>query len=197
MNSGRIAEYNRKTKETDIKVKINLDGAGKSSVDTGIPFMDHMLELFSKHGFFDLTVKAKGDIEVDYHHTMEDLGLALGEAIAKALGDKTGIRRYGSCILPMDEALAQVALDLSGRPYLVYDVIPPAAMIKDMDSALFHEFFQALAVKSGMNLHIQLQKGEEVHHVFEAIFKALAKALDQAVKIDLRVKGVLSTKGSL
>lgn len=197
MSSGRLAEFNRKTKETDIKIKINLDGSGKSSISTGIPFMDHMLELFSKHGFFDLNVKAKGDIEVDYHHTMEDLGLALGEAIAKALGDKAGIRRYGSCLLPMDEALAQVALDLSGRPYLVYDVIPPAPMIKDMDSALFHEFFQALAVKSGMNLHIQLQKGEEVHHAFEAIFKALAKALDQAVKIDPRVKGVLSTKGTL
>ena len=197
MSSGRLAEFNRKTKETDIKIKINLDGSGKSSISTGIPFMDHMLELFSKHGFFDLTIKAKGDIEVDYHHTMEDLGLALGEAIAKALGDKAGIRRYGSCLLPMDEALAQVALDLSGRPYLVYDVIPPAPMIKDMDSALFHEFFQALAVKSGMNLHIQLQKGEEVHHAFEAIFKALAKALDQAVKIDPREKGVLSTKGML
>ncbi|MEI8247142.1 MAG: imidazoleglycerol-phosphate dehydratase HisB [Lentisphaerota bacterium] len=197
MSSGRIAECNRKTKETDIKIKINLDGAGSSSISTGIPFMDHMLELFSRHGFFDLNVRAKGDIEVDYHHTMEDLGLSLGEAIAKALGDKAGIRRYGSCLLPMDEALAQVALDLSGRPYLVYDVIPPAAMIKDMDSALFHEFFQALAVKSGMNLHIQLQKGEEVHHAFEAIFKALAKALDQAVKIDPRVKGVLSTKGTL
>lgn len=197
MSSGRLAEFNRKTKETDIKIKINLDGSGKSSISTGIPFMDHMLELFSKHGFFDLNVKAKGDIEVDYHHTMEDLGLALGEAIAKALGDKAGIRRYGSCLLPMDEALAQVALDLSGRPYLVYDVIPPAPMIKDMDSALFHEFFQALSVKAGMNLHIQLQKGEEVHHAFEAIFKALAKALDQAVKIDPRVKGVLSTKGTL
>lgn len=197
MSSGRLAEFNRKTKETDIKIKINLDGSGKSSISTGIPFMDHMLELFSKHGFFDLNVKAKGDIEVDYHHTMEDLGLALGETIAKALGDKAGIRRYGSCLLPMDEALAQVALDLSGRPYLVYDVIPPAPMIKDMDSALFHEFFQALAVKAGMNLHIQLQKGEEVHHAFEAIFKALAKALDQAVKIDPRVKGVLSTKGTL
>lgn len=197
MSSGRLAEFNRKTKETDIKIKINLDGSGNSSISTGIPFMDHMLELFSKHGFFDLNVKAKGDIEVDYHHTMEDLGLALGETIAKALGDKAGIRRYGSCLLPMDEALAQVALDLSGRPYLVYDVIPPAPMIKDMDSALFHEFFQALAVKAGMNLHIQLQKGEEVHHAFEAIFKALAKALDQAVKIDPRVKGVLSTKGTL
>ena len=197
MSTERIAEYSRKTNETDIKIKINLDGSGKNSINTGIPFMDHMLELFSKHGFFDLTIRAKGDLQVDYHHTMEDLGLALGEAITKALGDKTGIRRYGSCLLPMDEALAQVALDLSGRPYLVYDVIAPAPMIKDMDSALFHEFFQALAVKSGMNLHIQLQKGEEVHHAFESIFKALAKALDQAVKIDPRVKGVLSTKGTL
>jgi imidazoleglycerol-phosphate dehydratase len=197
MAKNRIAENNRKTKETDIKVKINLDGKGEGSICTGIPFMNHMLELFAKHGFFDLTVTAKGDLEIDYHHTMEDLGITIGDTIAKALGDKTGIRRYGSCLLPMDESLAQVALDLSGRPYLVYDVRPPAAMIKDMDCALFHEFFQSLAVKAGMNLHIQLLKGEEVHHCFEAIFKAFAKAMDQAVRYDERIDGVLSTKGSL
>ncbi len=193
----REVEVARKTKETDIVVKINLDGNGKASVSTGIPFINHMLELFARHGFFDLDVKAVGDIEIDYHHTMEDLGLVLGEAIAKALGDKAGIRRYGHCILPMDESLALVALDLSGRPYLVYDLIPPATLVKDIDTALFREFFQALCVKSGMNLHIQLMKGEEVHHVFEAVFKSFAKALDQAVSFDARIDGVLSTKGSL
>jgi imidazoleglycerol-phosphate dehydratase len=197
MTIKRIADNNRKTKETEIQVTINLDGSGTGNICTGIPFMNHMLELFAKHSFIDLTVTAKGDIEVDYHHTMEDLGLTIGEAIAKALGDKCGIRRYGSCLLPMDEALVQVALDLSGRPFLVYDVLPPAAMIKDLDTALFHEFFQALAVKAAMNLHIELLKGEEIHHCIEAIFKAFAKALEQAVRHDERVKGVLSTKGTL
>ncbi|MDD2404084.1 MAG: imidazoleglycerol-phosphate dehydratase, partial [Victivallaceae bacterium] len=144
MKKQRTASIKRKTRETDIAVTINLDGAGKSKIETGIPFMNHMLELFARHGFFDLNVETVGDIEVDYHHTMEDLGLVLGEAIAKAAGDKTGIRRYGSCLLPMDEALAQIALDLSGRPYLVYKVDPPAALIKDIDTALFREFFQAL-----------------------------------------------------
>ncbi|OGV46205.1 MAG: imidazoleglycerol-phosphate dehydratase [Lentisphaerae bacterium GWF2_44_16] len=195
--SKRIAEFVRKTKETDITVKINLDGSGQSSVSTEIPFMDHMLGLFAKHGFFDLDVKAKGDIEIDYHHTMEDLGITLGEALSKALGDKKGIRRYGHAILPMDEALALTALDLSGRPYLVYDLLPPENRIKDIDTALFKEFFRALSVKSGMNLHIQLMKGEETHHVFEAVFKSFAKALEQAVSRDSRIEGVLSTKGSL
>lgn len=197
MTKQRVADISRTTRETDIRVKMDLDGSGKSKIDSGVPFMDHMLELFSKHGFFDLEVKAVGDTHIDYHHTMEDLGLVMGEALLKALGDKAGIRRYGSCLLPMDEALAQVVLDLSGRPCLVYDVEPPAPMIKDLDCRLFHEFFQALTAKSGVNLHIDLQKGEEVHHVFEAIFKAFAKALDQAVTIDERVQGVLSTKGSL
>lgn len=197
MSTKRTAEVSRKTRETDITVKLELDGSGKSDISTGVPFMDHMLELFAKHGFFDLKISAKGDIEVDYHHTMEDLGLVMGEALSKALGDKSGIRRYGSCLLPMDEALAQVAIDLSGRPCLVYDLTSPAPMIKDLDCRLFHEFFQALAVKSGMNLHIQLIKGAEVHHAFEAVFKAFAKALDQAVTFDERVKGVLSTKGKL
>ncbi|MDD5727484.1 MAG: imidazoleglycerol-phosphate dehydratase HisB [Victivallales bacterium] len=198
MSEQRVAEISRVTRETDIRMKFGLDGSGKSSIDSGIPFMDHMLELFARHGFFDLEVKAVGDTQVDYHHTMEDLGLVMGEAILKAVGDKAGIRRYGSCLLPMDEALAQVVLDLSGRPCLVYDVEAPAPMmIKDLDCRLFHEFFQALASKAGMNLHIDLQKGEEVHHAFEAIFKAFAKALDQAVSLDGRIKGVLSTKGSL
>lgn len=197
MSTERFAEIRRTTRETDISVKLTLDGTGVAAVDTGIPFMDHMLTLFAKHGFFDLEVKAAGDLEVDYHHTMEDLGLTLGEALSRALGDKAGIRRYGSFILPMDEALALIALDLSGRPLLVFDVKSPAPMIKDLDVRLFHEFFQALSVKAGMNLHIRLLAGEEVHHVFEAIFKGFAKALDQAVGFDPRVTGVLSTKGTL
>ena len=193
----RKSEITRTTRETDITVALELDGTGKSSIDTGIPFMNHMLELFAKHGFFDLEVRAKGDIEVDYHHTMEDLGLVLGQALAEALGDKAGIRRYGSCILPMDETLALVALDLSGRPCLVWDVDFPAQMIRDLDVRLFCEFFQALVNRAGMNLHVKKLAGEEVHHVAEAIFKAFANALDQAVSLDPRVKGVLSTKGSL
>ncbi len=197
METVRSAENKRVTGETDILVKIDLDGSGKSSIDTGIPFMDHMLTLFARHGFFDLTVKAKGDIEVDYHHTMEDLGITLGETFRKALGDKAGIRRYGNFLLPMDEALVLVALDLSGRPCLVFDVASPAPMIKDLDVRLFHEFFQAFCVNCGLNLHVKKLAGEEVHHVFEAIFKGVAKALDQAVSHDPRIHGVLSTKGCL
>ena len=193
----RKSEVARKTRETDIFIALDLDGEGRSSIDTGIPFMNHMLELFAKHGFFDLTVRAKGDIEVDYHHTMEDLGLVLGDVLAQALGDKAGIRRYGSCMLPMDETLALVALDLSGRPCLVWNVDFPAPMIRDLDTRLFCEFFQALVNRAGMNLHVRKMAGEEVHHVAEAVFKAFAKALDQAVTHDPRVKGVLSTKGSL
>ena len=193
----RQAQLERTTRETSIKLAIDIDGSGKSDIHTGIGFLDHMLELFAKHGFFDLTIEEKGDIHVDYHHSMEDLGLALGAAIAKALGDKAGIRRYGSCLLPMDEALAEVALDLSGRPYLVYNAAMPAPQVGDIDVRLFHEFFQALCVKAGMNLHIRLLAGEETHHCLEGIFKAFAKALDQATQYDSRVQGVLSTKGCL
>jgi len=192
-----LAKVARKTKETDISVSFAVDGVGKCSVASGLPFLDHMLELFARHGLFDLELAAKGDLEIDGHHTMEDIGLTLGEAVSKALGDKRGIRRYGWTILPMDEALALVSLDLSGRPCLVYDLDPPAATIKDLDTRLFHEFFQALTVKAGMNLHIQLLKGEDTHHVFEAVFKGFAKALDQASGIDPRIEGVLSTKGVL
>jgi imidazoleglycerol-phosphate dehydratase len=156
-----------------------------------------MLNLFARHGFFDLEIKAKGDLEVDYHHTMEDLGIVLGTVIREAAGDKKGIRRYGNFLLPMDETLALIALDLSGRPCLVFDVQPPAPMIKDLDVRLFHEFFQALAVKSGMNLHVKQMAAGEVHHLYEAIFKGFAKALDQALSVDPRIQGVLSTKGSL
>ena len=174
-----------------------MDGEGIAEISTGIPFMDHMLTLFAKHGNFNLKVQAQGDLDVDCHHTMEDLGLVLGDALNQAVGDKAGIRRYGNFLLPMDEALAMIALDLSGRPYLVYDVKVPAPYIKDLDTALFHEFFMAFAVKSAMNLHIRMISGAEVHHVFEAIFKGIARALAEAVSIDPRVKGIPSTKGSL
>ena len=193
----RLAEIERNTNETSIIVKWNLDGTGRSEIDTGIPFMDHMLTLFAKHGGFDLTVRADGDLDVDCHHTMEDLGLTMGHALTQALGAKEGIARYGSFLLPMDESLALVALDLSGRPYLVYDVEPPAEYIKDLDTALFKEFFQALTVKGGITLHIRMLSSGEVHHVFEAIFKGFARALGEAVSFDPRVKGVPSTKGIL
>ena len=196
-NNLRQASVNRETRETQIKLTFTVDGSGKSNIHTGIGFLDHMLELFAKHGFFDLEIEEKGDLHVDYHHSMEDLGLALGTAIAQALGDKAGIRRYGSCLLPMDEALAEVALDLSGRPYLVYNAEMPAAQVGDIDVRLFHEFFQALCVKAGLNMHIRLLAAGETHHALEAVFKAFAKALDMAVSFDPRVKGVLSTKGVL
>ena len=196
-NKSRQASVERVTRETAIKLTFNIDGTGKSDIHTGIGFLDHMLELFAKHGFFDLTIEEKGDTHVDYHHSMEDLGLALGSAIAQAAGDKVGIRRYGSFLLPMDEALAQVALDLSNRPYLVYNVKCPAPVVGDIDVQLFHEFFQALAVKSGMNLHIDLIRAGETHHALEAVFKAFARALDGATQIDPRIKGVMSTKGVL
>ena len=193
----RRAEVTRKTGETEITVKINLDGSGKGEIATGIPFMDHMLTLFSRHGFFDLEVKANGDLDVDYHHTLEDLGLVLGMAFDKALGDRAGIRRYGNFMLPMDETLVLIALDISGRPGLFYDVTPPAPLVKDIDVRLFHEFLQAFSNKLGLNLHVRMLAAEEAHHLFEAIFKGLAKALDQATGRDPRVQGVLSTKGVL
>lgn len=193
----REGKLTRKTRETDIEISLNVDGSGKSSVSTGIGFMDHMLELFARHGKFDLTVKAHGDLAVDAHHTMEDMGLVLGEVLAKALGDKAGIRRYGSFLLPMDETLVMIALDLSGRPMLVYDLVPPVEKVGSLDTALFHEFFQAFCVKGGINLHIKLLAGGEIHHIFEAVFKGLARALEQAVSLDPREKGIPSTKGIL
>ncbi|MCI5779366.1 MAG: imidazoleglycerol-phosphate dehydratase HisB [Lentisphaeria bacterium] len=197
MSANRSAQVSRKTAETEIRCAIDLDGSGRSEIYTGIPFLDHMLTLFARHGFFDLEVAAKGDLEVDCHHTMEDLGLVLGEAFAKAAGDKAGIRRYGNFLLPMDETLVMIALDLSGRPGLYYDVTPPAPTLNGIDTRLFHEFFQAFCVKSGLNLHIRMIAACETHHLFEAVFKGLAKALDQATTVDPRVRGVLSTKGSL
>ena len=193
----RTAEIERNTNETSIFVNWNLDGTGKGDIETGIPFMDHMLTLFARHGGFDLTVRASGDLNVDCHHTMEDLGLTMGHALTQALGTKECIRRYGNFLLPMDESLALVALDLSGRPFLVYDVEPSAEYIKDLDTALFKEFFQAFAVKGGITLHIRMLASGEVHHMFEAVFKGLARALATAVSIDPCGNGVPSTKGVL
>ena len=193
----RIGKQIRKTRETKIAVELDLDGSGKSEISTGIGFMDHMLELFARHGKFDLKVQAAGDLEVDAHHTMEDLGLVMGEVFSQALGDKAGIRRYGSFLLPMDETLVLIALDLSGRPYLVYDLVPPVEKVGSLDTALFHEFFQAFCVKGGINLHVKLMAGGEIHHIFEAVFKGMARALEQAVSHDPKEKGIPSTKGIL
>ena len=193
----RKAEIIRKTGETQITIRLTVDGSGKSDIATGVPFMDHMLTLFARHGLFDLEIKAQGDLEVDYHHTLEDLGLALGMAFDRALGNRAGIRRYGNFVLPMDETLVLISLDISGRPGLYYDVTPPAPQVKDIDARLFHEFLQAFSNKLGLNLHVKMFAAEEAHHLFEAIFKGLAKALDQATSTDPRIKGVLSTKGTL
>ena len=193
----RIAEINRKTKETDISVVLDLDGAGKSDISTGIGFFDHMLEGFSKHGFFDLTCKVNGDLYVDGHHTVEDAGIVLGQAIATAVGDKKGICRYGSFILPMDDALALCAVDLCGRPYLNFDCTFPVEKVGALDTELVREFFYAVSYTAGMNLHIKMLDGHNAHHMIEAMFKAFAKALDAAVSYDSRITDVLSTKGSL
>ncbi len=194
----RKATIDRKTKETDIKISLNLDGTGVYNIKTSVPFMDHMLSAVAKHGFFDLTIKAKGDIEIDDHHTVEDLGIAFGQALKKALGDSRGIRRYGDATVPMDETLAQVVMDLSGRPFLAYQVeLPKKYKLKDFDPGLAEDFFQSVANHAGMNLHIRLHYGRDVHHMLEGIFKAFGRALDQATSLDPRIKGVLSTKGRI
>ena len=194
----RKTTIKRKTTETDIKIEFHIDGTGKSKIDTGIPFLDHMLLLFARHGLFDLYIKAKGDIEIDYHHTVEDIGIVLGQTITQAVGEKKGIKRYGSAIIPMDETLASVSLDLSGRPCLVYNVtMPRKGKIKEFDPDLIEDFFQALVNNSGITLHVNLQYGRNIHHIFEAIFKAFGRALDNATTIDSRVSGVPSTKGKL
>ena len=197
-SSLRVATVARKTAETDIQLTLGLDGRGVGQIDTGIPFFDHMLTLFAKHGLFDLDVKAKGDVAVDYHHTVEDIGLVLGEAFKQALGAKTGIRRYGFFILPMDEALARVVVDLSGRACLVYDVQAPVMFVRDFNLVLVKEFCRAFSNALACNLHVKLEHGEEPHHVAEAIFKALARALDVATQVDSRAADLLpSTKGKL
>jgi imidazoleglycerol-phosphate dehydratase len=194
---GRVATVARKTKETDIRLELHLDGDGRSAVTTGIPFLDHMLELFARHGLFDVTVQARGDLEVDYHHTVEDVGLVLGQALRDALGDKAGIRRFGEATVPLDEALVQTVVDLSGRPFLVYDVRIKQAKIGSFDVELIHDFLLALVNQAGMNLHVRMLSGRNPHHIVEATFKGLARALDVATQRDPRVRGVLSTKGTL
>lgn len=193
----RSANVTRTTKETDISVELNLDGSGQSRVETGIGFFDHMLEGFARHGFFDLDIRIKGDLQVDAHHSVEDAGIVLGTAIRQALGDKVGIKRYGSCILPMDDALCMCAIDLSGRPYFAFDCEFPAEKAGYLDTELVREFFYAISYSVGMNLHIKMLSGFNTHHMIEAIFKAFARALDEAVDKDMRIKDVLSTKGSL
>lgn len=193
----RTADYVRKTKETDISLHLNLDGTGSSSINTGIGFFDHMLDGFARHGLFDLKVNVAGDLAVDCHHTIEDTGIVLGNAIKEAVGDKKGIRRYGSCILPMDETLVLCAVDLSGRPYLVFDGEFTTDRVGYMDTEMVKEFFYAISYTAGMNLHIRVLSGGNNHHMIEAMFKAFTKALDQATIIDPRITDILSTKGSL
>lgn len=193
----REATITRQTKETDINLSLIIDGRGKAAVNTGIGFFDHMLEGFSKHGFFDLSVSVKGDLHVDGHHTVEDTGIVLGQAIGDALGSKKGIRRYGNFLLPMDETLVLCAIDLGGRPYFQFDVDFPTEKIGDFDTELIREFFYAVSYTAKMNLHFKLLSGGNSHHIAEAAFKAFAKALDQACGFDERVDGILSTKGSL
>ncbi|MGE7772267.1 imidazoleglycerol-phosphate dehydratase HisB [Viridibacillus arvi] len=193
----RFAKIERKTNETQIAVEINLDGEGKSTISTGVPFMDHMLDLFMKHGLFDGSITANGDTYIDDHHTTEDLGIVLGQAIKEALGDKKGIKRYGNAFVPMDDALAQVVIDCSNRPHLEFRVDIPTDKVGTFDTELVHEFLWKFALEARMNVHVIVPYGYNAHHIIEAIFKALARAIDDAVSIDPRVKGVPSTKGLL
>ncbi len=193
----RTSQIHRKTNETDIELSFNIDGVGISNIDTGVPFLNHMLDLFTKHGQFDLTVKAVGDIDIDYHHTVEDIAICLGQVLRKALGDKKGIKRYGNSFVPMDETLAQVVIDLSNRPHLEYRAQYPSQQVGQFPTELVHEFMWKLALEARMNLHIILHYGFNTHHMIEGIFKALGRALDEATSIDPRVKGVPSTKGML
>ena len=194
----RTSQLKRHTLETRISIRLNLDGQGKSKIKTGLPFFDHMLTLFAKHGLFDLTVKARGDVDVDYHHTVEDVGLVLGQAFKEALGDKVGIKRYGFFILPMDESLARIVVDVGGRPHLVYEANAPTMFVRDFNIILVKEFCRAFSNALGANLHVQLVYGEEPHHVAEAIFKCLARALDLATQIEPRAADQLpSTKGKI
>lgn len=193
----RTATVTRQTRETDITVTLNLDGSGRADLATGIGFFDHMLDGFARHGLFDLTVRCTGDLQVDCHHTIEDVGITLGQVIAKALGDKVGLVRYGSCLLPMDETLALCAVDLCGRPYFVYDANFATPACGGMDTQMAREFFYAVSYAAAMNLHLKVLYGENDHHKLEAMFKAFAKALSAATRQDARIEGVLSTKGSL
>ena len=193
--SNRTAVIKRTTRETDVLVSLNLDGTGKGNIKTGVQFLDHMLALFTLHGLFDLEVACKGDLGVDGHHSVEDIGICLGEAFAKALGKKIGITRFAHAYFPMDESLARVAVDLSGRPFIVYRVDVSTQRVGELDAELIEEFWRAVAMNGGMNLHIELLYGKNAHHIFEAVFKAAARALSMAVRIDARIDGVPSTKG--
>jgi len=193
----RSATIERITSETKIQLSLNIDGSGQTAICTSAPFLDHMLNLFARHGLFDLNVEACGDIDIDFHHTVEDIGIVLGDAFKQALGDKKGICRYGQATVPMDETLANAVVDISGRPYLVYHVMLPKVKIGDFDVELAREFFQAFANHCGMNLHINVMYGDNVHHIIEACFKAVARAMDMATRLDPRVEGVMSTKGVL
>jgi len=193
----RTATISRKTKETEISVTLDLDGRGTHQIESGVPFLDHMLTQIARHGFFDLQVSAKGDLEIDAHHTVEDLGICLGEAFKKALGDKSGVRRYGRGSMPMHEALVAVVLDFSGRPFLVYNVPLPKAQVGNFELELVEEFFTAFCNHAGANVHVNLAYGDNLHHIVEAVFKAFARALDEATQLDPRVEGVLSSKGKL
>lgn len=193
----RTSTINRQTRETSIQVKLALDGDGEARIRTGIPFLNHMLELFARHSLINATIRAKGDLDVDYHHTVEDVGLALGEALNRALGDRKGLVRYGWAVVPMDESLSRVALDLGGRPYLVYEVATRRKKIRDFDLGLIEEFFRAFTVQGRMNLHIKTMYGQDPHHIFESVFKAVARALGAACARDPRVKGVPSSKGKI
>lgn len=195
---GRESTRKRKSAETDVTIYLNIDGAGKSNIRTNIPFIDHMLALFARHGLFDLDIEASGDLEVDYHHTVEDIGIVMGQAIVEALGEREGIRRYGSAVIPMDESLASVSVDISGRPYLVYNVkLPRRSRIREFDPDLIEDFFHAFVNHSLITIHINLHYGRNIHHICEAIFKASGKALDEATSIDNRISGIPSTKGIL
>jgi imidazoleglycerol-phosphate dehydratase len=193
----RSAAVERKTNETDIRIKLELEGNGSHEITTGVPFFDHMLTIYTVHGFFNLTVNAKGDLEVDSHHTVEDVGLVLGDALNQALGDRKGITRYGHAVTPMDETLSAVTVDLSNRPYLVYNVKTPAFTAGAFNIDIAKEFFRAFAIRAGMNLHINLYYGQNEHHIIESIFKAAGRALNQAVTIDQRIQSVRSSKGAL
>ncbi len=193
----RKAIVNRKTKETKISLKLDLDGQGRSKIDTGIPFLDHMLVLLSQHSLIDLDIDAKGDLKVDFHHTVEDIGICLGEAFKKALGDKKGINRYGSQVLPMDESLTSISLDISNRPLLIFNLPIKKEKIRDFDIGLVEEFLQAFVSQAGITLHVNLIYGKNFHHIVESVFKTLAKVLLEAITINKRVKGIPSTKGRL
>ncbi len=193
----RKATIERVTKETQIKLSLEIDGTGESKICTSVPFLDHMLDLFARHGLFNLQVDARGDIDIDFHHTVEDIGIVLGQAFKEALGDKKGVRRYGQASVPMDETLASVAVDISGRPYLVYHVSLPKVKIGEFDVELVREFFQAVVNNLSANIHVNVMYGDNVHHIVEACFKAFARAMDQATQVDPRIEGVMSTKGKL